>query len=99
MYLCHTLLWRRYFEDILIFWTGPRKRLITFIEALNCNDFNISFTLNWHSDTLPFLDLIIHKTTEEDISTNPYRKDTAGSSLLHFQSDYPSHLISLILKG
>lgn len=82
------------------FYGWALANFVLFIEALNLNDFNLSLTLNWHVDTLQFLDLTIRKNGPEGvIFTDLLRKDRAGNSLLHFQSAYPLHLIGSIPKG
>lgn len=63
------------------------------------NEWNLKFTLNMDETTLPFLNLTIGKDPEGIISTNLFRKPTAGNSLLHVESVHPRHAIRGIPMG
>lgn len=60
------------------FWRGSQQDLMEFADSLNMNDLNLSFTLNYDNWALPSLDLMTNKNAEGMISTNLFRKHTAG---------------------
>lgn len=73
-------------------WTGTRDEFCSLIDILNHNDIGLDFTYEIHQDTLPFLDVLVTKSPQGEISTTTYRKPTATNSLLHWQSSYPMAL-------
>ncbi|OCT73652.1 hypothetical protein XELAEV_18032615mg [Xenopus laevis] len=99
IYLPHVLRWHRYIDDIMLIWQGPEKLLQDFVAKLNVNRFNLTLTLNYHSTRLEFLDTEIKVGQDGYVSTNLYRKKTAGNSLLHAQSMHPYRCIEGIPKG
>ncbi|OCT78079.1 hypothetical protein XELAEV_18029179mg, partial [Xenopus laevis] len=76
---------------------GPEKLLQEFVAKCNVNKFNL--TLNYHNIRLEFLDTEIKVDNHGQVSTNLYRKKTAGKSLLHAQSMHPHRCIEGIPKG
>ncbi|OCT81119.1 hypothetical protein XELAEV_18027932mg [Xenopus laevis] len=70
-----------------------------FVSKLNINNFNLSFTMNFDSSKLEFLDIEIKKDPQGLISTNLFRKKTASNSLLHAKSMHPFKCIEGIPKG
>ncbi|XP_040197844.1 olfactory receptor 490-like [Rana temporaria] len=49
-------LWYRYIDDILVIWEGPKEQLDDFHCKLNCNNFNLRFTMNCNESSIDFLD-------------------------------------------
>ncbi|OCT55904.1 hypothetical protein XELAEV_18001096mg [Xenopus laevis] len=78
---------------------GPERKLKLFVVKLNRNSFNLTFTMNYHYSRLEFLDIEIKKDERGQLSTNLFRKKTAGNSLLHAESMHPPKCIEGIPKG
>lgn len=45
-------------------------------------------------DQIPFLHVIIYRTSDDTITVRPYRKPMDCNTYLHFKSFYPGHLCS-----
>ncbi|KAJ1155753.1 hypothetical protein NDU88_008482 [Pleurodeles waltl] len=85
------ILWLRYIDDLFIIWKGTEEEAIHFEDKLNNNDLNIGLTYNISSSSIEFLDILI-KISEHSITTELFRKNTAGNSLLHASSGHPDSL-------
>lgn len=62
-FLDHLGIWFCYIDDILLIWSGPDGLLQTFVQQLNINTFNLTFTMTSNTNTIEFLDIHIHKDT------------------------------------
>lgn len=78
---------------MLLVWTGTRDKLLSFVQLLDVNDFNLKFMFQFDKDQIPFLDLVIVKQLDGTLSTNLYRKPTAGNTLLYATSAHPKLLV------
>ncbi|XP_040196440.1 uncharacterized protein LOC120929221 [Rana temporaria] len=96
IYLRHILLWRRYIDDVLVVWTGGADLLAKFMEYLSINNYNLKFTIQSDTKSIPFLDLKISVNDDGTLSTNLYRKETAGNTILHYSSSHPRSLVRSI---
>ncbi|OCT91869.1 hypothetical protein XELAEV_18014926mg [Xenopus laevis] len=83
----------------MMIWQGSEQLLREFVSKLNTNQFNISFTMNFDSSKLEFLDIEIKKDAQGLISTNLFRKKTASNSLLHAKSMHPFKSLGYSLQG
>ncbi|XP_040206073.1 uncharacterized protein LOC120937139 [Rana temporaria] len=99
VYLRHIKLWRRYIDDIFIVWDGPEEDLLAFFNALNINDFNLTFTMIHDKNTLTFLDVKLFIDPDRYLRSTLFRKATAGNTILHFDSHHPIPLKSSIPYG
>lgn len=61
MYLCQILCWHRYIDDAFVLWTGNISSLHYFIQKLNVNSYNLSFTYAFDQSKISFLYLLIFK--------------------------------------
>lgn len=97
------LVWRRFIDDILCLWDGPRGDLDAMLGDLNAFHSTIKFTWNVSSTSVDFLDLKIHKgsrfeaTGTLDIST--MFKATNKFQYLAYSSSHPRHVFRGVLKG
>src|SRR5690606_14830915 len=84
------LLYLRYIDDILIFWTKGKTLLNNFI--VNFNSFHpfIKFSHDVSDLKVNFLDVTIGAQSGQ-IYTNLYRKPTDKPQYLHFSSEHPHH--------
>ncbi|GAB1599900.1 uncharacterized protein LOC115230173 [Argonauta hians] len=82
--------WLRYLDDCFILWTYTQDQLTEFHQLINSINCNIQFTIDYNSEKLPFLDiLIINKTTH--LETDIYAKPTDSKQYLLFSSCHPKH--------
>lgn len=95
-FLDHVLGWFRFIDDLLVIWTGTEQLLQTFIAELNINSFNLHFTFSYDRLSIPFLDVLITKDSTGHLTTDLYRKPTAGNTLLHASSLHPRPLVRSI---
>lgn len=89
-------MWFCYIDNVLLVWKGPTKQLPAFLEQLNINTFNLSFTMTWDKESITFLDVTLYKDTNGSLTTSLFRKPPAGNSILHASSFHPQPLISSI---
>lgn len=82
-------LWTRNINDIFIIWQGTKDEFAQFMTLLNDNNCGLRFTLEIHTNHLPFLDVLISRGDEGRLNTTIYRKPTSTNSLLHWKSYHP----------
>ncbi|KAM9325013.1 DNA replication ATP-dependent helicase/nuclease DNA2 [Gastrophryne carolinensis] len=68
-------LWRRYIDDVIVIWDGPRVSLEEFFNSVNSNDYNLEFTADISDLKIHFLDLEIRREAG-GLSTSTYFKTT-----------------------
>lgn len=68
-----------------------------FLQQLNINTVNLSFTMSQDMHKIIFLDIQIHK--DGFLSSSLYRKPTAGNGILHASSFHPCDLVKSISFG
>ncbi|XP_068115282.1 zinc finger protein 27-like [Hyperolius riggenbachi] len=76
-----------------------RELLQDFVTTLNCNIWNLIFTMECSNHSIAFLDLKIDVSVDGFLSTNLYRKPTASNAYLHASSAHPTHTIRGIPTG
>ena len=54
-------LYKRFIDDIIVVWTGPRGLLLEFINALNTKDDRIKITFDISDSSIPFLDYFFQR--------------------------------------
>ena len=59
-------LYKRFIDDIIVVWTGPRDLLLEFINTLNTKDDRIKITFDISDSSIPFLDLLLFKDREKN---------------------------------
>ena len=61
-------LYKRFIDDIIVVWTGPRDLLLEFINTLvlNTKDDRIKITFDISDSSIPFLDLLLFKDLEKN---------------------------------
>ncbi|XP_071053515.1 uncharacterized protein [Onthophagus taurus] len=70
-------LWLRYVDDTFVIWQHGQKRLQEFLDHLNSQHPMIKFTMETETaKKLPFLDVLVTRTTNGDIELGVYRKKT-----------------------
>ena len=86
----------RYIDDIFLIWPHGIDTLLTFLENANRTHPNISFTYEYSSTAVSFLDVII-KINNGIISTSLYKKNTDNHRYLHYTSCHPMHMKNSII--
>lgn len=92
VYLCHTMTWHKYIDNIFVVWDGPLDLLQTFLNKLKDNRFNLSFTHNYSPQEVPFLETLVRVDDSGNLTTTLYRKPTTGNSILRSDSAHPASL-------
>ena len=73
-----------------MFWTTDKDYLETFHLILNQLHSNLTFTMEYSEEKLPFLDILLLKYSIR-IFTDIYSKETDSKQYLNFHSCYPKH--------
>jgi len=97
------IIWLRYIDDIFGIWEHSLTDLLTFIGKINKIDENIQVLANTSFSDIQFLDLVLFKTQESNLSSMVYLKPTSSLKLIHPRSLHPSHtkngvIVSQILR-
>ncbi|CAJ0946809.1 unnamed protein product, partial [Ranitomeya imitator] len=77
--------WRRFIDDILFIWDGPRSDLDRFIAGLNSNQYGLEFTPNISTTSINFLDLNIYVDNNQ-LHTKCHRKEVDSNSFIQITS-------------
>ena len=80
--------WKRYIDDV--FSICLKKHIESFLCHLNSLDSNIIFTIQRDGRRLPFLDVNVHRDTNEKLQTSVYRKPTSTDRVLNFNWHHPN---------
>ena len=98
------IVWYRYMDDILCLWPC-NKDVDEFLIELNTLSPTIKFTIETEScNSIPFLDVKIHRQDSGLLKTSVYRKPTNNCSYVHFYSNHhinvkKSVFISMFLRA
>ena len=80
-------LWLRYVDDTFIIWPHDRHHLKDFLNHLNSQHPDITFTMEIEQhNSIPFLDTLISKPESGPIQHQVYRKPTHTDRYLHYRS-------------
>lgn len=72
---------------------------ISFVEHINHTDLGLRFTFEINANRLPFLDVLVTKSSMGTLDTTIYQKPPATNFLLHWWSNHPMPLKEEILWG
>ena len=89
IYKIQPLCYHRFIDDIFGIWTDTLESLVTFVEYLNSKVDTLKFTLEYSTDRISFLDVMVNKNTDGTIFTDLFRKDTDARNYLHYNSAHP----------
>ena len=84
--------WRRFIADCFFLIWNNQYHLGEFFDMLNNLDDNIKFTMEKHTDKLPFLDIIVMENEDGTISTDIFYKTTNRNRYLDFRSRHKHHV-------
>ncbi|CAJ0955360.1 unnamed protein product [Ranitomeya imitator] len=99
LFLNHVLTWKRYIDDVFCIWKGDLDSLQTFFLFLKTAWPGLDFTMTQDSHQISFLDTLVNKDTNGNLSTDLYSKPTDRNSLLHFDSFHPPNMKKSIPKS
>ncbi|CAJ0950154.1 unnamed protein product [Ranitomeya imitator] len=68
---------------------GTSNSMLEFVSQLNSIHPELQFTLHHSTESVPFLDTLVMKDIEGNLSTDLYCKPTDSNSLLHYSSCHP----------
>ena len=83
--------WKRFLDDCFIIWNSDIPVEIFHTELNSLND-QIRFTINRSKIEMPFLDVLIRISTNNNIITDIFSKDTDTHMYLNFRSSHPKHI-------
>ena len=93
-------LYKRFIDDIIVVWTGPRDLLLEFINTLNTNDDRIKITFDISDSSIPFLDLHLFKDREKNtIQFCTFQKPLNKYLYIPFESFHPPSNKRAFIKG
>ena len=93
-------LYKRFIDDIIVVWTGPRDLLLEFINALNTKDDRIKITFDISDSSIPFLDLLLFKDREKNtIQFCTFQKPLNKYLYIPFESFHPASNKRAFIKG
>ena len=93
-------LYKRFIDDIVVVWTGPRDLLLEFINALNTKDDRIKITFDISDSSIPFLDLLLFKDREKNtIQFCTFQKPLNKYLYIPFESFHPASNKRAFIKG
>ncbi len=81
-------LWKRYIDDIFMIWQHGETNLRHFLDFINHQHDTIKFTMEYDTNRIPFLDVMVYKK-EDKIETTIYNKPTDAPTYLHYSSHHP----------
>lgn len=93
------LLYKRFIDDILVVFVGTEDDLFKFNEHINGTYPTLKFTMEYDSEKIHFLDLLIAVNADKKLETSIYRKTTDRNTILHASSFHPDHTIQNIPYG
>ncbi|XP_073522664.1 uncharacterized protein [Phyllobates terribilis] len=88
----HSLLWKRFIDDIFCIWDGPPETLDTFYNHLNSAWPDLGFTMTYDLQRVSFLDTLVIKDNNGQLTTDLFTKSTDRNGLLHYSSNHPTHI-------
>ena len=91
-------LWLRYVDDIFVVWPFGKDELLSFLDYLNSIHPRIQFTVELEEENkLPFLDVLVSKTTNGSLEHTIYRKPTHTNRYLNAESHHhPTQLQGVV---
>ncbi|CAJ0919665.1 unnamed protein product [Ranitomeya imitator] len=95
----HVLTWKRYIDDIFCIWKGDLDSLQIFFQFLKNAWPGLDFTMSHDPHQISFLDTLVNKDTDGNLSTDLYSKPTDRNSLLHYDSFHPPNMKKSIPKS
>ncbi|XP_056408807.1 uncharacterized protein LOC130317324 [Hyla sarda] len=95
----HSLVWKRYIDDIFCIWKGPLPTLQSFHEYINSIWPELQFTIHYHSNHIDFLDTTVIVDSLGQLTTDLYTKPTDRNNLLLYTSYHPKSTIESLPRS
>ncbi|CAJ0934922.1 unnamed protein product [Ranitomeya imitator] len=99
LFRSHALTWKRYIDDVFCVWGGDLRTLQAFFQVLRTSWPGLDFTMTYDTHQISFLDTLVIKDDNGNLSTDLYSKPTDRNSLLHYSSFHPKNMIKSIPKS
>ncbi|CAJ0934784.1 unnamed protein product [Ranitomeya imitator] len=99
LFKTHAVMWKRYIDDIFCIWDGPEETLKTFFLFLKTSWPGLDFTITYNQKEVNFLDTLVCKNDQGELSTDLFTKPTDRNSLLHYHSFHPTRMKNAIPKS
>ena len=90
--------WHRYVDDVF---SIVKKNLVQeLLQHLNSQNPSIKFTVEVEKDnTLPYLDVAVHRTANKKLGTDVYRKPTHTGRYLNYASNHPDSAKRAVVRS
>lgn len=82
--------YKRFIDDVFLIWPHGESSLVSFIAEFNAVHPNISFSHEFSTTSINFLDVTV-SVLQNRLKTTLYRKPTDSHQYLHFQSSHIKH--------
>ncbi|CAJ0951361.1 unnamed protein product [Ranitomeya imitator] len=99
LFRSHALTWKRYIDDVFCVWGGDLRTLQAFFQVLRTSWPGLDFTMTYDTHKISFLNTLVIKDDNGNLSTDLYSKPTDHNSLLHYSSFHPKNMIKSIPKS
>ncbi|CAJ0964824.1 unnamed protein product [Ranitomeya imitator] len=98
--LCrHVIAWKRYIDYLICVRKGDLVSLNVFFQFLRSSWPGLDFTMTHDHNQINFLDTLVIKDADGNLSTDLYSKPTDRNSLLHYESFHPCNMKRSIPKS
>ncbi|XP_043925907.1 PC3-like endoprotease variant B [Protopterus annectens] len=94
----NVIMYKRFIDDLIFICKGDIIEFFEFVEVLNNNGHNLSFSYELNRTQINFLDLSLFENGE-NIGFRPFRKSTSVNMFLHATSMHPDHLLKALPYG
>lgn len=72
-------LYKIYIDDMVIVWRGSKNSWKNFLEEINNNVYDVSFTGGWDYNQMNFLDLVLYKQADQHYTCTYFKEmDLSG---------------------
>lgn len=93
----HIPLWLRYTDDVFLLWDVPLELINECLSAMKYNDYNLTFTMSFNRKKVTFLDVTVEIAPDGMLTSDLYRKPSAGNTILRADSFQAQPLLQSIL--
>lgn len=89
----------RFIDDLLLLGKGPVSSIEDFIIYINQNPLNLKFTFHHDNRKIEYLDIQLEGSPDNKVLVTPYRKPTAGNSILLATPCHLHHVVKNLPIG
>ena len=92
-------LWRRFIDDVFMIWPHGEEKLQDFIAHIRDYHDTVKFTVEYSTEQIAFLDVLVYKDGTGTWQTKVHRKPTDRRTYLHYHSAHPKKTKDAIPYG